>query len=136
MMWKTFNGKNKALVLSKNEVSAKVQAAKDGGLSMAAGPRKTGEEQGSNDEKAPSTPALDRIKAICKVAAVDYPFALELLKLAKERNTSAHHAPPRLQDHLKPDVEIDWLSIRNLCEDHKSRLRDSHHAGLLTEARL
>jgi hypothetical protein len=92
---------------------------------------------GSDDDKAPATPALDRLAILCKKTAVSYPFLLEVLRIAKDRNFTAHHAPPPgLEDHLKADGEVDWKAVKNACEGFKTRLRDLYHAEFLTEDRL
>jgi hypothetical protein len=73
---------------------------------------------------APAMPELERLAAMGKTVAARYP--------TMERN----FRPPRLEDHLGPDGEVDWRSVRDACEDTKTRLRDSHRAGKLTEDRL
>ncbi|KAL2015399.1 hypothetical protein VTK56DRAFT_5537 [Thermocarpiscus australiensis] len=77
--------------------------------------RAAGEPEGSE----PQTPYLDRLQALADKAKLSRAKYVQVIRQYGQRNDNAHSAPPRLEDHLKADLTVDWSSVKAACEVRK-----------------
>ncbi|KAK3293753.1 uncharacterized protein B0H64DRAFT_466443 [Chaetomium fimeti] len=86
----------------------------------------------AKNQPAPATPACDRLQSASADAGVDHKLSIQSFRLSRERNSLAHHSPPRLEKHLNEDkTRIDCRRLQNACKERKDELK-----GLLTKERF
>lgn len=94
--------------------------------------RSDGKPQG----KEPATPYFDRVAQLCTEAGTIVTTYLDFAKVYVERNDLAHHPPPLLEDHLKPNVlpiEVDWDALWQSCKRRKDQVREDLSNGRISQ---
>ncbi|KAH6848015.1 hypothetical protein B0I37DRAFT_415703 [Chaetomium sp. MPI-CAGE-AT-0009] len=86
-------------------------------------------KRGSPGDK-PASPALDRLGSLCKKVGVDRDLSIQLLNLNLERNSNAHHPPPKLNGNSNLEA------FKNTCKEYKDELTQLQKEGSLDQDEL
>ncbi|KAF5579584.1 uncharacterized protein FSUBG_13590 [Fusarium subglutinans] len=84
----------------------------------------------------PATPYLDRVAGLCGRVGIERKTYIDILHLGDSRNETAHHPPPRIEDHLDQNGNVDWSRVKRSCQNRKSRFKGQFKKGKITQAQF
>ncbi|KAF5534628.1 hypothetical protein FPHYL_13397 [Fusarium phyllophilum] len=84
----------------------------------------------------PATPYLDRVAGLCERVGIERKTYIDILHLGDSRNETAHHPPPRIEDHLDQNGNVDWSRVKRSCRNRKSRFKGQFKKGKITQAQF
>ena len=58
---------------------------------------------------------------------------IDAIRLYSDRNQASHNPPPTIEENIKDDGKIDWISVRKKCEEKKTSLEADVLADRITE---
>ncbi|KAK0749330.1 hypothetical protein B0T18DRAFT_388945 [Schizothecium vesticola] len=88
---------------------------------------------GRKAEEAPGTPYLDRLEHLSVVSKTTRRDLLGAIRIYSERNEAFHNLEASIDKNIKNDGTVDWVSIREKCEEKKTSLDADLLAGRLSK---